>query len=65
MSADYICHLWLQWFDANWVKDSDQAADGLERLLVKDLLKKRQEQRWDDYEEMLKHEEYLDFYEDF
>lgn len=55
----------LQWFDANWVNDSDKAADDREKDLIVELLQKRQKQRSEDYEEMLLHEEELEYNEDF
>ena len=55
----------LKWFDANWVKDSDKAADEREKDLVAELLQKRQMERSEDYKEMLLHEEELEYNEDF
>ena len=47
------------------MNDSDKAADDREKDLIVELLQKRQKQRSEDYEEMLLHEEELEYNEDF
>ena len=47
------------------MNDSDKAADDREKDLVVELLQQRHKQRSEDYQEMLLHEQELEYNEDF